>query len=278
MSLYITSLNSGSNGNCYYIGNDQEAVLIDAGISCRETEKRMLQLGLSMKKVKAIFISHEHGDHIKGVPGIASKWNIPVYFTDRTYKGCSFHLLTSHLRTFKAGDTVQVGALSIKTFSKVHDASEPQSFVVAYNNTRVGVFTDIGAPCMGLVQHFKECNAAFLEANYDEELLQNGPYPYHLKKRISGGKGHLSNKQALHCFTQHKANNLQCLILSHLSKENNCPNLVKNLFTPHAGATEILVASRYEPLPVYTVSTTLPSASFVSRPSLVSAQQMSLFE
>ena len=278
MSLYITSLNSGSNGNCYYIGNDEEAVLIDAGISCRETEKRMLQLGLSMKRVKAIFISHEHGDHIKGVPGIASKWSIPIYLTDGTYKGCSFHLLTTQLRTFKTGDTVRIGALSIKAFSKLHDASEPQSFVVSYNNTNVGVFTDIGAPCSGLLQHFKECNAAFLEANYDEELLQNGHYPYHLKKRISGGRGHLSNKQALDCFKQHKADHLQCLILSHLSKENNCPNLVKELFKPHAGTTEILVASRYEPLPIYTVTTTLPSLSYVNQSSSLRSQQMSLFE
>lgn len=278
MSLYITSLNSGSNGNCYYIGNDEEAVLIDAGISCRETEKRMLQLGLSMKKVKAIFISHEHGDHIKGVPGIAFKWSIPIYLTDGTYKGCPFHLLTSQIRTFKTNDTIKVGALSIKAFAKLHDASEPHSFVVSYNETKVGVFTDIGTPCSGLFQHFKQCNAAFLEANYDEHLLQNGPYPYHLKKRISGGRGHLSNKQALHCFTQHKADHLQCLILSHLSKENNCPNLVKDLFQPYAGATEILVASRYEALPVYRVTPLQHPAPFVNQSLSYPSKQMSLFQ
>lgn len=276
MSLYITSLNSGSNGNCYYIGNDQEAVLVDAGISCRETEKRMLRLGLSMKKVKAIFISHEHGDHIKGVPGLTSKWGVPVYLTQATYQACPFHLLTSQLHIFKTGDTVQVGSLSIKAFAKLHDASEPHSFVISYNNTRVGVFTDIGAPCSALIRHFNECDAAFLEANYDEVLLQNGQYPYHLKKRISGGLGHLSNKQALDCFTQHRAPNLQCLILSHLSKENNCPGLVRDLFMPHADNTEILVASRYEPLPLYTLQATVrvPGAQF--RP--IATQQMSLFE
>src|SRR5450631_974468 len=124
MSLFITSLNSGSNGNCYYVGNGREAVLIDAGISCRETEKRMKQLGLSMKNVKAIFVSHEHTDHIKGVSTLANKYSLPVYISGITAKhgpGLIKHLT----KTFTANKPVSVGELSVTAFTKQHDAADP---------------------------------------------------------------------------------------------------------------------------------------------------------
>jgi len=253
MSLYITSLNSGSNGNCYYIGNETEAVLIDAGISCRETEKRMIRLGLCMSKVKAIFVSHEHTDHIRGIPVLAKKHKLPVYITSATYTGGGLSLQENLVYSFMAYQPVQVGGLSITAFPKHHDASEPHSFVVEGNKIRVGVFTDIGAACDHVISHFKLCNAAFLEANYDDDLLEKGRYPYYLKHRIRGGKGHLSNKQALDLFTTHKSPYMTHLLLSHLSKDNNCPNLVRDLFLQHANGTEIVVASRFQETPLYRV-------------------------
>ncbi|MDT3404696.1 MBL fold metallo-hydrolase [Mucilaginibacter terrae] len=196
MALYITSLNSGSNGNCYYVGNEHEAVLVDVGISCREVERRMLRLNLSMQKVKAIFISHEHSDHIRGLTVLSKKYQLPVYITTATMQYGRLFLEENLIQTFKAYEPVQVGGLSISAFPKFHDAAHPHSFVVSYNDVNVGVFTDIGAPCEHLIKHFKQCHAAFLEANYDEQMLAQGNYPYHLKKRITGGRGHLSNKQA----------------------------------------------------------------------------------
>ena len=253
MSLYITSLNSGSNGNCYYIGNEHEAVLIDAGISCRETEKRMKQLGLSMKKVKAIFISHEHSDHIKGIPVLAEKYDLPVHITNNTLQKGRIKFKKKLARNFMAYQPIAVGELSITAFPKFHDAIDPHSFIISFNDIRVGVFTDIGTSCEHLIKHFSQCHAAFLETNYDETLLENGRYPIHLKNRIRGGEGHLSNTQALEIFKQHRPSFMSHLFLSHLSKDNNRPELVKNLFDQHTTGTEIIVASRYEATAVYTI-------------------------
>lgn len=254
MSLYITSLNSGSNGNCYYVANDKEAVLVDAGISCRETEKRMLRLGLSMEKVKAIFISHEHSDHIRGVEVMSRKHQLPVYITKNTLKNSGLKLNSELVRSFRDHKPVNIGKLSITPFSKRHDASDPYSFVVSGNGLKIGVLTDIGSSCENVISYFKQCNAAFLETNYDVEMLETGNYPYFLKKRISDDKGHLSNKQALDLFTKYKSKSLNLLLLSHLSKENNDPKLVQKLFTKHAGSTKIIVASRYEETAVYKIT------------------------
>ncbi|MCW3094170.1 MAG: beta-lactamase domain protein [Ferruginibacter sp.] len=253
MSLFITSLNSGSNGNCYYIGNDTEAVLVDAGLSCRETEKRMRLLGLQMSRVKAIFISHEHTDHIRGLAGIAGKYGIPVYITSHTSVNCNLHLKKELVCEFSPYKTVDIGALSITAFPKYHDAADPHSFIITCNHITIGVFTDIGAPCERLVKYFGQCHAAFLEANYDEELLENGRYPRFLKNRIRGGMGHLSNRQALEIFTTHRPPFMTHLLLSHLSKDNNDPQKVQQLFDDHANGTKIIVASRYEQSAVYAI-------------------------
>ncbi|MFD2512335.1 MBL fold metallo-hydrolase [Pontibacter locisalis] len=256
MHVYFASINSGSNGNCYYIGNNREAVLVDVGISCREVEKRMKRLGLSMRKVKAIFISHEHSDHIRGVPVLAKKYQIPVYITEGTkaYSRTDFNGV--YTLPFFSEQAVQIGEFTILPFAKLHDAYDPHSFLITYKGVQIGVFTDIGSPCNNLIKYFSQCNAAFLEANYDEDLLERGHYPYYLKKRIRGGKGHLSNRQALALFTACKPSYMSHLLLSHLSKDNNCPDLVKELFTSQSESTEVIVASRYQESAVFCISCT----------------------
>lgn len=256
MSLRIASLNSGSNGNCYYVGNDEEAVLIDAGISCRETEKRMAQLQLPLQRVKAIFISHEHSDHISGVDVLSRKYDIPVFLTARMLQWGRIRVEQQRVLLYQAFQPVLIGSLRITAFPKLHDACDPHSFTVADDTVTIGVFTDLGAPCKELIRHFKYCHAAFLEANYDEEMLRNGHYPFHLKNRIRGGHGHLSNHQALDVFTSHRSSQLSYLLLAHLSKENNCPELVQKLFNKYAGSTTVTVASRYGVSPVYDVMST----------------------
>jgi phosphoribosyl 1,2-cyclic phosphodiesterase len=253
MSLYIASLNSGSNGNCYYVGNSTEAILVDAGISCRETEKRMLRLGLLMSQVKAVFISHEHSDHIRGLVNLAKKFNLPVYITPGTLRYSRLNIAEDHVRTFSVDQPIRIGSLCIKAFAKLHDAFDPHSFMISCNGINVGVFTDIGDVCESLTHHFKQCHAAFLEANYDDMMLDQGSYPYFLKKRISGGKGHLSNAKALQLFTSLKPPYMSHLLLSHLSKDNNCPELVQDLFTKHANGVQIAVASRYRESELYQV-------------------------
>jgi len=258
MSLYIASLNSGSNGNCYYIGNDCEAVLIDAGLSCRETERRMRRLGLSMDLVKGVFVSHEHDDHIRGLEVLSKRYQLPVYITENTLSEGRL-LLEGHLvRSFAASETISIGSLNVLAFSKTHDAIDPHSFVISAQkkddaHIHVGVFTDIGHVCDNLTRHFKLCHAAFLEANYDEQLLEEGRYPWPLKNRIRGGKGHLSNHQALELFVRHRPAFMSHLLLAHLSQDNNRPELAQNMFEEAASGTQVVVASRYGESEVYAI-------------------------
>lgn len=277
MSLYITSLNSGSNGNCYYIGNHREAVLIDAGLSCRETEKRLARLGLSFKKIRAVFISHEHSDHIKGAEVISRKHQIPVYISEAACQHSRMKLDITLVKHLKVYEPVTVGELVVNAFPKQHDAGEPHSFTVTGGGITVGVLTDIGAACEHVIQNFRKCHAAFLETNYDEVMLEEGSYPIYLKRRIRGDHGHLSNSQALELFTSHKSSFLSHLLLSHLSRDNNNPQLVLDLFLKHAGGTYVAVASRYEESEVHCIN-----GDVQVKPGNVKAQsaipiQMSLF-
>lgn len=276
MALQIASLNSGSNGNCYYVGNHTDAVLIDIGISCRETEKRMKQLGLNVKTVKAVFISHEHTDHIKGVSTFVNKYNLPVYITGKT----AVHgpKLIKHLsKSFTAGEPVTVGELMIIPFTKKHDAADPHSFIVNYQGISVGVLTDIGIVCDDVIRYFKQCNAVFLESNFDEMMLEKGKYPVHLKNRIRGGLGHISNMQALQLFIDHRPPFMSHLILSHLSKENNSPELAVELFKQHANGTHVSVASRYGASEVFTITRPMQSEKNSLHP-LKKTKQLDLFE
>lgn len=251
MSLFVSSLNSGSNGNCYYVGNQEDAILIDGGISCRQVEKRMQRLGLSLKKVRAIFVSHEHGDHIHGIPALSRKHQIPVYITLPTYMDCRLDIDKHLIKYLKGYEPITVGALTITGFPKLHDACDPHSFIIATPQVTVGVFTDIGAPCEHVINHFKQCHAAFLESNYDEEMLITGRYPIYLKQRVQSNVGHLSNTQAVALFVKHRPNFMSHLFLSHLSAQNNKPEIVEALFNKVADRTEIIVAPRDRETRVY---------------------------
>ena len=181
------------------------------------------------------------------------------------------------LKNFIAHEPVSIGGLSVTAFPKFHDACDPYSFIVSDDNICIGVFTDIGAPCVHLKKYFQKCHAAFLEANYDEKMLEKGNYPIYLKNRIRGGKGHLSNKQAVELFVTYKPDFMSHLLLSHLSKNNNSPELVQELFDAHAENVKIIVASRYEETEVFHIS---PNESIkqipVYQPVAKSTLQLSL--
>jgi phosphoribosyl 1,2-cyclic phosphodiesterase len=253
MCLYVASLNSGSNGNCYYLGNESDAILVDAGISCREIEKRMKRLELSMKKIRAVFVSHEHSDHIKGIHTLAKKYQLPIFITNQTLRHGGLHIDKRLVNHFLPHDPVSIGELTITAFPKFHDAIDPYSFTISNKNVTVGVFTDIGKACDHLIRHFKQCHAAFLETNYDEEMLDNGSYPFHLKRRIKSETGHLSNREALELFITHRPLQMTHLFLSHLSQNNNSAELVQQLFHPHANGVKIILASRWEETSVYQI-------------------------
>lgn len=245
MSLFYASINSGSNGNCYYIGNEDNAVLVDVGIACRDIERRMQRIKLNMNKVRAIFISHEHTDHVRGINSLAKKYNLPVYLTQATYKKIK-HLLDKITYKFILEELpIIIDDLIVYPFRKEHDAIDPYSFVIEYNKTRVGVMTDIGVVCDNVIKHFKTCHAVILEANYCPDLLQRGKYPDYLKNRITSGKGHISNQEALDLFIEHRHQNLSHLMLAHISEENNDSELIYEMFLPKAKGTRINVAFRY---------------------------------
>lgn len=228
-------------------------MLVDAGISCKETEKRMAALQLDIRKLRAVFISHEHTDHIKGLAVLAVKYRLPVFISKETYNNSNLKIPQELLRWFKGETINHVNSLSVHSFSKKHDARDPHSFVVETNGICVGVFTDIGAACKNVTHFFSRCHAAFLEANYDETMLENGSYPHFLKNRIRGGNGHLSNNQALEIFNLHKPVFMSHLLLAHLSKDNNDPALVQSLFETQCEQTKIVIASRFHATPVFEI-------------------------
>lgn len=256
MPLFISSIASGSNGNCYYVGNGHEAILVDAGISCRQIEKRMAKQGLSLQHVKAVFISHEHTDHVKGLSVLANKYQLPVFLTNGTRRGCKLAIPDRLLHPLCDMQMVTIGGLAVTSFRKYHDAADPHSFLIEGDGQTVGVLTDIGRVCERVIDVFGRCNAVFLEANYDVDMLMQGRYPFFLKNRIRGGYGHLSNAEALELFISHRPPKLSHLFLSHLSRDNNDPEMVYRLFHQHRGNTEIVVAGRYTETAVYEIGNT----------------------
>lgn len=253
MTLQIASLNSGSNGNCYYVGNQADSVLIDAGLSCRETEKRMDNLGLSLSNVRGIFISHEHTDHTYGIEIIARRYEIPVYISPETRLAGKLRIDDALINPIGHGTGSVIGTLTVEAFRKRHDAIDPLSFTVSGNDLTVGVFTDIGSVCENLIRNFSRCHAAILESNYDEVLLEEGPYPPFLKARIRGDHGHLSNRQALELFRAHRPPFMTHLFLAHLSKDNNSPERAISYFRQHAMDMHLSVVSRYQESGLFTI-------------------------
>lgn len=278
MSVSIASLNSGSNGNCYYVGNEEAGIFIDAGISCKETEARMKRLGLSLGSIKAIFVSHEHTDHIKGIAVLSRKYQIPVYLNQTMiYNGC-VDVQQDLVRRYDPHQPVQIGGLEVISFPKYHDACDPHSFIVRAGSATVGIMTDIGRACEHVIKYFSMCDAVFLEANYDEDMLIRGKYPYYLKNRIRSGKGHLSNSEALDLYLKHRSPSLTHILLSHLSKDNNCPELVHRLFSSHSEGTNVVVASRYNESQLFKIGRSGDNSVKDERLQSYQQVQFSLFE
>ena len=142
--IEICAIASGSNGNCYYVGNEVEAVLIDLGISTKQAVQRIVEKGIDLQKIKAVFVSHEHADHVRGVRVFSKRYNIPVYFTAQTYLKLSRRVQPNSPRFFKPGESISIGSITVHSFLKNHDAVEPCSFRIELNNKHIGVFTDIG--------------------------------------------------------------------------------------------------------------------------------------
>jgi phosphoribosyl 1,2-cyclic phosphodiesterase len=243
----LCAIASGSNGNCYYVGNQRDAILIDAGISARQILSRMKAQKLDAGRVKAIFITHEHSDHALGARVLSKRLQVPVFLTSRTFVGMYNNQKPVAPRFFVPGDQITIGNFHIHSFLKNHDAAEPCSFRLEYNGIHVGVFTDIGSPCENVMKQLRMCHALFLESNYDETMLKEGRYPWPLKQRILSDHGHLSNDQAFELLKHHSGDQLQVVFLSHLSAENNTPEKAIGRFHELQQKFRILLTSRYAP-------------------------------
>jgi len=240
----LCALASGSNGNCYYIGNKDEAVLIDIGIYYKRLIERLNDTGLDKTKIKAIFISHEHTDHIQGARVTSKKLGIPVFYTKKTFHKCYDKNKADNFGFFEPGIPYSVGNISIHPFKKNHDAIDPCSFRIEIGDNNIGVMTDIGVTNETLQNEFSKCNAVFLETNYDEDMLMTGLYPYHLKQRVNSTKGHLSNFQAKELIENFASEKLTTLLFSHISAVNNTHELVKETFSSLSRKYKIIITSR----------------------------------
>ena len=245
MPMKVAALNSGSNGNCYWFGAGEEAILVDAGLSCKEMEKRMDRMGIRMDQVRALLITHEHSDHVFGIRGLMKKYDIELYVTRSTWMAAGISLDKGRIIHFTSPGRLAIGGFEVRPFRTRHDAADPHGFLVSHCGTTAGVFTDIGVACPRVKKHFAECHLAFLECNYEEEMLENGPYPRILKDRIRGGLGHLSNRQAMELLRDHRHPGLKHAFLAHMSKENNSPEQALKWFDGFSARLSIEVAGRY---------------------------------
>ncbi|MBQ2473322.1 MAG: MBL fold metallo-hydrolase [Lachnospira sp.] len=220
---------SGSSGNCVYVGSDNTHILIDAGVSRKKIEEGLNKIDLSVKDLSAIFVTHEHSDHIKGIGVISRKEAIPIYATQGTIDG----ILEAGLGDMPEGILNRIGVdipfylndLVIRPFAISHDANEPCAYSITNANKKVSVCTDLGCYDDYTVENLKESDILYVEANHDINLLQVGSYPYYLKQRILGNKGHLCNESSGQLISKVLHPNLKKVILGHLSKDNNYEKL-----------------------------------------------------
>lgn len=230
MRTGVTILGSGSSGNATLIHRGDEAILVDAGFSRKEILERISSVGLSPSIIKALIITHEHLDHVKGSRVLSDELDIPVYMAGETCRYMQeYGYAGQKKKLFAPGSFFELGSFSIDPFTVQHDAVQPVGFIVRIGNTKIGIATDLGF--MGtLVKHkLKDCDAVLLEANHDLEMLKNSKRPYSIKKRIMSRHGHLSNNDAIASLDEILTPNTRQLFLVHISGECNDRNLLRDL-------------------------------------------------
>lgn len=222
--MRFSVLASGSKGNACYIVTDNTSILIDAGLSCREINRRLGLIGIIITSLDAVIITHEHSDHTKGLGPISRRFDSTIYANSSTLKRCNGLLKNTRVDdTFNTGDTFKINDITIETFKKSHDAADPLGLIISANGSRLGILTDAGESTPALEERLQGCTSLMLEFNHDVEMLENGPYPYHLKKRIRSSYGHLSNEQAGDLLKRLSHTRLNNVVLAHLSEVNNTP-------------------------------------------------------
>jgi phosphoribosyl 1,2-cyclic phosphodiesterase len=235
MGVSVTMLASGSHGNCAIVSSSRTKILVDAGLSCRETFKRMKTLGDDPHSLAAILITHEHCDHIYGLATLGKKLRIPVFMTGATHqawaralrneKGEKPHL--EKFERFESGHRFQVGDIEVKPFTIPHDAADPVGFTFRAEGIKVGVATDLGYLPVSVRDHLRGCDVLVLESNHDLEMLRGGPYPWSVKQRVMSRVGHLSNGALADFLSSDYDNSAAFVVLAHLSEHNNHPEIAR---------------------------------------------------
>ena len=264
MQLY--SIASGSSGNCIFVGTKESGVLVDVGISMRRIRDGLALEGVSLEEMKAILITHEHSDHVSGLGPILRKVPIPVYATAETIqviweKGNMANISPGLFHEISPEEEFGIGDMRILPVSISHDAANPVCYALKGDGKKVGIATDTGCYTSKMVEHLKGCDLLLLESNHDINLLQVGKYPYALKMRILGKRGHLSNDASARFLQELLHPGLQYVVLGHLSQENNFPELAYNTVSYELEQnevwntldTELLVAHRNEPTKLLTI-------------------------
>jgi phosphoribosyl 1,2-cyclic phosphodiesterase len=216
-------LASGSKGNSIYVSDGRTAILVDAGLSGIEIERRLKSRDLCPESLDAIVVSHEHEDHIRGVGVLSRRYGLPVYVSAKTAAASPRLKNLKNAIAFDCGTSFKINTLNIHPFSISHDAADPAGFTIALNQKKIGIATDLGIATAMVRHHLQSCDLLILEANHDPEMLINGPYPWHLKQRVNGRTGHLSNQDSRILLEEIQHHKLQHVILAHLSETNNTP-------------------------------------------------------
>lgn len=222
------SLYSGSSGNSLFIQSENTNILVDAGESARKIENALSSIDVDTKNLDAILVTHEHLDHIKSIGTLSKKYNIPVFATQETWQAMpdqSNKISPELQKTYLASEELKIGDFTINPFSIPHDAANPCGFNIRHGTSQMSIATDLGNVTKTVLEALEQSKFILLESNYDPEILKFSRYPYYLKKRISGEYGHLSNEEAGKLVAYLSKKNLKTIMLGHLSKENNFPEL-----------------------------------------------------
>ncbi len=222
-SFSVCPLASGSKGNSLFVSCNNSSILIDAGLSGVEIQRRLTAVNIDPENLTAIIITHEHTDHVKGAGILSRRFDIPVYITQKTYQAAKRLGKIENLCFFECGIPFEIDQIMVNPFSISHDAEDPAGLTMEYNGHKIGIATDLGIATTLVKEHLKNSNILYLESNHDPDMLINGPYPWYLKQRIKGRTGHLSNMDAKILVSELKTDALKHVILAHLSEENNCP-------------------------------------------------------
>lgn len=230
MNLKFISLASGSSGNCYYLGTDTYGILIDAGIGVRTIKKGLKDNNIAFETILGVFITHDHADHIKSAGFLGEKYGIPVYATEEVHFGMNRNYgMTQKIfqskRVLVKGETTILRDFSITPFEVPHDGTDNVGFFIQLGDVKFGFATDLGHITPTVIEYMGRANYLILEANYDVEMLQHGSYPYHLKQRVQGLNGHLSNKECAEFLAENFHPEMKYVFLCHLSRDNNHPEL-----------------------------------------------------